>query len=210
MGLAPGGQATNAGVHGQAYGLAAGVWADGDSATGPALYLTPNSAAPSIEDAGLASSPGLTLASPGLNLYWDTTLQVLRRRKFDVHDFSGTLRGQWTHTPLRVSGTGNPANFTTNLYTAGGIGADVALYPLYFWVDLEGVCHLEGAFTTSTPGTVFTLPIGFRPAVAQTFNINDTGGFYSSLQISTAGVAVNSSAGSPSLGYGTGFSWRTP
>lgn len=47
--------------------------------------------------------------------------------------------------------------------------------PLSFYIDAKGRCRLNG-LTTGGTGTIFTLPVGFRPAFTLSFACSATGG----------------------------------
>jgi hypothetical protein len=188
--------------------------------TGIALKLRPNTFAPSIFDTGLASPPsnGLGTSTTGLLAYWDTALQCMRRWDPTVHNFANTAVGQWTHTPLTLSGSGNPTGFTTNLYTAGGSGwvdgvPSTSTTPVTFWKDFEGCVHFEGTMNCPSmagTGTVATLPIGFRPAVAQALSSAFVATDPLTLTINTNGVIsfVSYGSGNGAIFF-TGTVYRT-
>lgn len=86
----------------------------------------------------------------------------------------------------RTVNAGSPAAAFTNSWVNYDGGFATAKY----WFDREGNVCLEGAVKTGTPpNSIFTLPVGYRPAAQQGFAV-DANGAHGLVYVNTSGTVV--------------------
>lgn len=93
-------------------------------------------------------------------------------------------------SPHVVGDSGEPAfqNSWVNYDTTAFRGAR-------FWKDPMGLVHIEGLVKSGTvPGTVFSLPAGYRPGVAHVFT-SDTNTGHGRVDVAATGNVVAQSGG---------------
>jgi hypothetical protein len=107
--------------------------------------------------------------------------------------------------PLRVVGdTGQPAfgtgweNFSASTRP-----------PAAFYVDRQGIVHLQGEVTRSsgTGAQIFVLPAGYAPELQQTFPAVGNGGAFAVVSIEPSGE-VHFDSGDPGVLHLNGITWR--
>lgn len=105
------------------------------------------------------------------------------------------LAMSWNATGVTIPGT---LGVTGAITATGGIAVEAVLTPtmtngwgagVKYWKDSFGVVHLQGSMAAGAAGGAFTLPAGYRPAVASYFPCGTgAASSVSRLDISTAGV----------------------
>ncbi len=194
-----------AGVHGVAGASGSvAIYGDASGGNGSVIKTLPNAASATFWDIGLSATPttALSTGDTALHMYWDTTLQCLRRWDPTLYDFANTHRGGWTHSKYFVNG-GSGGYYATSLYNSNWTdsGTSPHLYGfLQIWKDLEGCVHFEGGCHWPNPpgGTpaslILTLPAGWRPATSVWFG-------YTATSESGSGnvISVSSSTGQMTL-----------
>jgi len=129
------------------------------------------------------------LAPPSQQRFTDKVMGVLRDPSSLPPEFAAWVRGQIVRNPTvkldsyqlptvdkkhLVGATGEPA-FQNSWVNFGGT-TEVCSY----WKDLSGTVHLQGlcksgTVATGATGTIFTLPVTYRPTLAMTFVVISNG-----------------------------------
>lgn len=139
-----------------------------------ALTLSVNAREVAWIDSAIGYGPGIS-AGTGL-----TATQLDNAIAQGAHCYSSD------RSITRVVGAGSPAAAFTNSWVNFGGG----FQPAQYWFDRDGVVHLAGSVKTGSAGTsVFTLPVGYRPAAQCAFAVNANGAF-GLVYVNTNGTVV--------------------